>query len=110
MRSGLVEREESVEKKFQHDNEIQFKVKARRNRLFGHWAGKQLELQGTELEGYAAKIVTHSIHNPTERSLIEKVFNDFQEKNITFTKHQIEKQLLYFQNDAQQEIKSGVSI
>ncbi len=110
MRSGFAEREEAIEKKFQHDNEIQFKVIARRNRLFGYWAGEQLNLQGTELEGYAAKIVNHTIRNPTEHSLIEKVFDNFQEKGVSFTKHQIGKQLLYFHNDAQKEIKSGITI
>tara|TARA_R110002095_G_scaffold209584_1_gene196255 strand:+ start:1397 stop:1729 length:333 start_codon:yes stop_codon:yes gene_type:complete len=110
MRSGFVEREEAIERKFQHDTEIQFKVKARRNRLFGRWAGEQLKLEGTELESYAAKIINHSIRNPTESSLIEKIFDDFQENNVTFTKHQIEKQLIYFQNDAQQEIKSGIAV
>lgn len=110
MRSGFVEREEAIEKKFQHDNEIQFKVTARRNRLFGYWAGEQLKLKGTELESYAAKIVNHTIRNPTELSLVEKVFDDFQENDVPFTKHQIGKQLLYFQNDAQKEIKAGVAI
>lgn len=110
MRSGFVEREEALEKKFQHDDEMQFKIRARRNRLFGHWAAEQLNLQGTELESYAARIVNHTIKNPTESSLIERIFEDFQEKDVPFTRHQIEKQLLYFQSDAQQEIKAGIAV
>lgn len=110
MRSGFVEREEAIEKKFQHDNEVAFKIKARRNRMMGYWAGTQLDFDDAELEGYAAKIVNHSIRHPTDSSLIQKIFNDFQGKNVTFTKHQIEKQLLYFQGDAQQEFQKGVAV
>ncbi|NRA90310.1 MAG: DUF1476 domain-containing protein [Simkaniaceae bacterium] len=110
MRSSLAEREEAIEKKFQHDNEMAFKIRARRNRLFGYWAGEQLSLKGPELESYAARIVNHTIKNPTDSSLINKVFTTFEEKGIPFTKHQIEKQLLYFQGDAQQELHKGIAI
>ena len=32
------DREKSFEKKFQHDQEVQFKVNARKNKLLGLWA------------------------------------------------------------------------
>lgn len=110
MRSGFLEREEALERKFQHDNEVQFKVRARRNRLFGYWAAEQLHLQGTELESYTTRIVHHTIRNPTDSSLVERIFEDFQGNDVPFTKHQIAKQLLYFQSDAQEEIKSGIAV
>lgn len=110
MRSSFTQREEAIEKKFQHDDEMAFKVRARRNRLLGYWAGNQLSLQGPELESYAAKIVNHTIKNPLDSSLITKIFDHFQEKGLTFTKHQIEKQIVYFQGDAQQELHTGVAV
>ena len=110
MRSSFADREEAIEKKFQHDNEMEFKVRARRNRLLGYWAGERLGLQGPELESYAAKIVNHTIKNPTDASLVTKIFDHFQEKGLTFTKHQIEKQIVYFQSDAQQELHTGIAV
>ncbi len=110
MRSSFVEREEAIEKKFQHDSEIKFKIRAKRNRLLGYWAGEQLGFKGPELESYAAKIVNHTIKYATDSSLIDKIFEHFQEEEVSFTKHQIEKQLLYFQGDAQQEIQNGIAV
>ena len=110
MRSSFAEREDAIERKFQHDNEMEFKVRAKRNRLLGYWAGEQLGLTGPELESYAAKIVNHTIRNPLDSSLVKRVFDHFQEKGVNFTKHQIEKQLVYFQSDAQREFHGNIAV
>ena len=104
MRSGFQDREDAIERKFQHDNEIAFKVRARRNRLFGFWVGKQLGLEAVELESYATRIVIFSVQNPSDADLIRTVYQAFQEKNVSYTEHQIQKQLSYFQDDAQKEL------
>ena len=40
--STFDEREKSFEKKFAHDEELQFKVSARRNKYIGQWASQIL--------------------------------------------------------------------
>ena len=40
------EREKSSERKFQHDQELNFKIKARRDKLLGLWAAQCLGLAG----------------------------------------------------------------
>ncbi len=40
------EREKDFEARFKHDQELQFKVTARRNRLLGLWAAGQMGLGG----------------------------------------------------------------
>ena len=40
--STFDERKKSFEKKFAHDEELQFKVSARRNKYLGQWASKIL--------------------------------------------------------------------
>ena len=41
------EREKSFEKKFAHDEELQFKVSARRNKYIGQWVEDNMNGQGT---------------------------------------------------------------
>ncbi|HEV2188746.1 MAG TPA: ATPase inhibitor subunit zeta, partial [Stellaceae bacterium] len=38
------DREKEFEARFKHDQELQFKVKARRNRLLGQWAAEKMGL------------------------------------------------------------------
>ena len=40
--SSFDERQKGFEKKFAHDQELQFKVSARRNKYIGEWASKIL--------------------------------------------------------------------
>ena len=46
-------REQAFESKFAHDEELDFKAKARRNRQLGLWAGELMGLEGDHLEQYA---------------------------------------------------------
>ena len=47
------DREKSFEKKFEKDQELQFKVNARRNKLLGLWAAGLMGKSGADAEAYA---------------------------------------------------------
>jgi hypothetical protein len=104
MRSGLSDRGEASEKKFQHDEHLNFTIKARRNRLFGYWAGQEMGLEDTALKAYAISLVAFLIENADDQSLIEKVLEYFLQAGVTYTHHQLEKQLQYFQDNARHEV------
>ena len=44
----LDKREKGFESKFAHDEELQFKAHARRDKLLGLWAAEKLGLKGVE--------------------------------------------------------------
>ena len=45
------DRERAFEAKFAHDEEMQFRISARRNRLLGEWAARQMGLTEAEIFG-----------------------------------------------------------
>ncbi|MGH7090354.1 MAG: ATPase inhibitor subunit zeta, partial [Stellaceae bacterium] len=47
------DREKAFERKFERDQELAFKVRARRRRLLGLWAARQLGLSGAAAQSYA---------------------------------------------------------
>jgi hypothetical protein len=47
------DREKAFEKKYEHDQELQFKVNTRRNKLLGLWAAGLLGKSGADAEAYA---------------------------------------------------------
>ncbi len=55
--STFDKREEGFEKKFAHDEELQFKANARRNKLLGLWAAEKLGLAGDAANAYAKEVV-----------------------------------------------------
>ena len=47
------DREKAFEDKYKHDQELQFKVEARRNKLLGLWAAELMGLAGADAQAYA---------------------------------------------------------
>ena len=55
--SQFDDRERAYEAKFAHDEEMNFRIVARRNRLVGEWAARKMELSEEETSSYAKDVV-----------------------------------------------------
>lgn len=87
------EREKGFEQKYKHDQELQFKANARRNKLLGLWAAERMGLAGPAAESYAKEVVQADFDRPGDADVIEKVVKDLASKGITITEHQLRKEL-----------------
>lgn len=73
------EREQAFEAKFAHDAEIRFRLGARRDKLFAHWAGERLGVPGAEVEAMTAAVLSvrdGAGHDERLLHLIATVFAD----------------------------------
>ena len=80
--SKFDEREQQFEARFKHDQELAFKVTARRNKLLGLWAAQHLGLAGAAADAYAAEVVSADFTRPGDSDVIEKVAADFAAKGV----------------------------
>ncbi len=78
----LDEREKDFERKYEHDQELAFKVKARRNHLLGLWAAGRLGLAGDAAEAYAKEVVNAEIAPHGEEAVVQKLITDLTAKGI----------------------------
>jgi hypothetical protein len=76
------EREKASEKKFQTEQELAFKTKARRNHILGLWAAEQLGLKGNAAEAYAREIVAGALSKHGDEGVVNKISNDFAKKGV----------------------------
>jgi len=76
------DRQKGFENKYKHDEELKFKVTARRNKLLGEWAGRQLGLAGAELDAYAKTVVMSDFDKPGDDDVMEKVAADLKFKGV----------------------------
>ena len=51
------ERERAFENKFQHDQDLLLRIRARRDKLAGLWAADLMGLRGADADAYARQIV-----------------------------------------------------
>jgi hypothetical protein len=70
------DRERAEEAKFAHDEEMHFRVHARRNRLLGHWAAEKMGLSAVESESYAKAVVQADFEESSDEDVIRKVLGD----------------------------------
>jgi hypothetical protein len=76
------DRERAEEAKFAHDEEMQFRVHARRNRLLGAWAAEKMGLSAVEAEGYAKGVVQADFEESGDEDVIRKLLGDLVSAGI----------------------------
>lgn len=91
--STFDEREKGFEAKYRHDQETQFKIGARRNRLLGMWAAEKLGLSGGEAEAYAKQVVAADFEKPGDSDVLDKVVADFQAKGVALGAGEVRKEM-----------------
>jgi hypothetical protein len=79
------DREKAFERKFEKDQELQFKVNARKNRLLGMWAAAQLGKSGADADAYAKEVVMADFEKPGDEDVIAKIAKDLAAKGIDAT-------------------------
>lgn len=97
------ERERAFEARFQHDQDLQFKVKARRNRLLGLWAAGRMGLSGDAAQAYAQELVDAEFAGG-DRHIVEKVCADLDATGQSCTPAQVEFELAHLAETAKQQI------
>ncbi len=89
--TGFDEREKGFERKFEHDQELDFKVRARRNHLLGQWAAAKLGLSGAAVETYAQDIIAAALKD--DPAIIAKIAADFEAGHVALDETHIQLEL-----------------
>ncbi|MFM7028751.1 MAG: DUF1476 domain-containing protein [Chakrabartia sp.] len=69
-------REAAFENKFAHDQEMAFRVTARRNRLVGEWAAAKMGLTAAETDAYAKAVVQADFEEAGDEDVVRKLLGD----------------------------------
>ena len=81
--STFDEREKSFEKKFARDEELQFKVSARRNKYIGQWASKILGYNADQEKEYIQSVIKADFAEAGDQDVFRKIKEDLKEKNVS---------------------------
>ncbi|MEI2387156.1 DUF1476 domain-containing protein [Breoghania sp. JC706] len=104
--STFDKREDAFEKRYVHDEEMQFKAMARRNRLLGQWAAEKLGLAGDEAVEYAKAVVRADFEEPGEEDVFRKIRGDFDAAGVEQSDHQIRRTMEELMAEAITQVKT----
>ncbi|HKF60495.1 MAG TPA: DUF1476 domain-containing protein [Dongiaceae bacterium] len=100
------DREKGFEAKFAHNQELQFKTKARRDALMARWVVTELGLSGAEAEAYVQSLVVLAVQKDHERLLVDKLLADFAKAKVPMTEHRLRKRVTEFYELAKTQVAS----
>jgi hypothetical protein len=100
------DRERGFEAKFAHDQEVEFKAVARRNRLLGLWAAELMGLQSKHREDYAKAVVKSDFEQPGEDDVLRKVFEDLKGSGVAASEGDVRLKMAELLALAREQIKS----
>jgi len=89
--TSFPKREHGFEAKFAHDEEVKFKVVARRDSLIARWAAQKLGLTGTAEREYMKQLLSVDLENPGTDSVFKKLRADFDTAGIIQSDQQIQR-------------------
>jgi hypothetical protein len=104
--SGFDERERAIEAQFAHEQDMNFAIAARGNRLLARWASGQLRLPPQEAAAYETTVVCIALENGGEKSMVEKVANDLEAAGLVFTKAEVGRTMTQTMAEARTQILS----
>ncbi len=81
--SSFEDRKKSFEKKFAHDQELQFKVSARRNKYLGEWVSQILDYNSDQEKEYIQSVIKADFAEAGDEDVFRKIKQDLKEKNIS---------------------------
>lgn len=70
------DRERAFETKFARDEDMAFRVIARRNRLVGQWAAAEMKLTPEETDAYAKAVVQADFEEAGDEDVVRKLVSD----------------------------------
>ena len=81
--SSFDDREKSFEKKFAHDEELQFKISARRNKYLGQWASQILSYDSEKEKEYIHSVIKADFEEAGDEDVFRKLKVDLKNYNIS---------------------------
>lgn len=99
-------REKAFEAKFAHDEELKFRVAARRNKLLGLWAAELLELEGADAENYAKDVIKSDFQEAGDEDVFRKVSGDLEAGKVDISEHRIRRAMEETMSEAKSQLMS----
>ena len=76
------DRKKSFEKKFAHDEELQFKINAKKNKYIAEWVSDVLEFNEDQKKQYIQDVIKADFAEAGDEDVFRKIKSDLIDKNI----------------------------
>ncbi|MAY28302.1 MAG: DUF1476 domain-containing protein [Aurantimonas coralicida] len=101
---SLNDRERDFESRYAHDQELRFRIEARRNKLLGLWAAELLGKTGDDAKAYAQEVIKADFIEAGDNDVFQKIRKDFDDAGVDQSDHQIRRHMAQFLGEAETQV------
>jgi hypothetical protein len=98
------DREKAFETKFARDEEMAFRVIARRNRLVGQWAAAKMGLTAEETDAYAKAVVQADFEESGDEDVVRKLLGDLTAASVEIDEAEVRRAIEEASVDARRQL------
>ena len=98
------DRERAFENMYARDQEMQFRILARRNRLLGQWAAKLMGLSEAEADAYAKDVIRSDFEEAGDDDVIRKVLGDLTSAGVDCDETKVREAIDHKEVEARRQI------
>lgn len=98
------DRQRAAEAKHARDEEMAFRIAARRNRLLGQWAATRMDLTPAEADAYATAVVQADFEQAGDEDVIRKVLGDVTAAGIDVDEGEVRRALAAAEVEARRQL------
>ena len=105
MNNKFTDREKGFEKKFQIDEEMQFKIAARSNKYLGEWVSSMFGKNEEETKNYVQEIIKADMEEAGSEDVFRKLQKDFKMTPVSIEDKEIRNQMEKALSRAKEDFK-----
>ena len=102
------DREHAFEAKFARDEEMAFRVTARRNRLVGAWAATKMGLTLEETDAYCKAVVQADFEEAGDEDVVRKLLGDLTAADVDVDEAAVRRALHEQMTEARRQLMEGI--
>lgn len=104
---SLTDRERDFENRYAHDQELRFRIEARRNKLLGLWAAEKLGKSGEDANAYAQEVIKADFLQPGDGDVFDKIRKDFDAAGVQESDQQIRRCMAELLIEAEKQVRAA---
>lgn len=101
------DRERAFESQFAREEDLAFRVAARRNKLIAHWAADLMKLTPEEADAYAKAVVQADFEEAGDEDVIRKLISDLTAAGVDIDDAAVRRALDAHATEALNQLKAG---
>ena len=98
------DRERAHETKFARDEDMAFRIVARRNKLLGHWAAGLMKLTPEETSSYATAVIQADFEEAGDEDVVRKLLGDLLAADVNVDEATVRQALADKSVEARREL------